>query len=341
MGRSSTAARVSSPSRRGCRTPWPLAAECQATAKTGPEATRKLVHPVEHDTKPGKARGRTPSLEPMAVEMPVQTPQDVEAMQRLSASGWGRRRIARQLGCSPETVRKYLRQGGWQPYGKPCRTTVLDGQRDWLQQRFLAHRGNADVVRQELASEKGIKVSLRTVERAVEPWRRELRNAALAAVRFETPPGKQLQADFGLCLVSIGGERVRVHVAVLTLGYSRRLLVKAFRSEKQDHWLLTLEEGFRHLGGVPQEVLVDNARALVSQHDPERQILVFAQRLEEFATYWGFRPRACRPYRARTKGKDERGVAYVKRHAIAGREFSSWTEQSSHRKVRLTAQQDP
>ena len=58
---------------------------------------------------------------------------------------------------------------------------------------------------------------------------------------------------------SIGGERVRVHLAVLTLGYSRRLLVRAFRSEKQDHWLQTLEEGFRHWGGVPQEVLVDNA----------------------------------------------------------------------------------
>jgi transposase len=128
----------------------------------------------------------------MVLETAVQTPQDVEAMQRLSAAGWGRRRIARELGCSPETVRKYLRQGGWQPYGKPCRNTVLDGQRDWLRQRFLAHRGNADVVRQELASEKGIEVSLRTVERAVEPWRRELRNAALATVRFETPPGPPL-----------------------------------------------------------------------------------------------------------------------------------------------------
>lgn len=295
-----------------------------------PAATRKLVHPVERVRHDDTVSAGAPSLEPMAAEMAVQTPQDVEAMRRLSAAGWGRRRIASELGCSPETVRKYLRQGGWQPYGKPCRTSVLDGHREWLRQRFLAHRGNADVVRQELASEKGIKVSLRTVERAVEPWRRELRNAALATVRFETPPGRQLQADFGQCVVRIGGERVRVHLAVLTLGYSRRLLVRAFRSEKQDHWLETLEEGFRHWGGVPQEVLVDNARALVSQHDPERQILVFAKRLEEFARYWGFKPRACRPYRARTKGKDERGVAYVKRNAMAGREFSSWAQLEAH-----------
>ena len=54
------------------------------------------------------------SLEPMAVESAVQTPQDVEAIQRLSALGWGRRRIARELGFSPETVRRCLRQGGRQ-----------------------------------------------------------------------------------------------------------------------------------------------------------------------------------------------------------------------------------
>jgi transposase len=301
-----------------------------ATAKTDPEATRKLVHPVEHASTPVTTAGSSPSLEPMAVEMAVQTPQDVEAMQRLAAAGWGRRRIARELGCSPETVRKYLRQGGWQPYGKPCRSSVLDGHREWLRERFLAHRGNADVVRQELESEKGIRVHLRTVERAVEPWRQELRNAALATVRFETPPGKQVQADFGQCVVRIGGDRVRVHLAVLTLGWARRLVVRAFRSEKQDHWLEAMEEAFRHWGGVPQEVLVDNARALVSAHDPEREILVFAERLEKFARYWEFRPRACRPYRARTKGKDERGVAYVKKNAIAGREFGSWGELEAH-----------
>lgn len=68
----------------------------------------------------------------------------------------------------------------------------------------------------------------------------------------------------------------------------------------------------------------------MSQHDPEREILVFAQLLEAFARYWDFKPRACRPYRTRTKGKDERGVAHVKKNAIAGREFESWAELKTH-----------
>ena len=59
-----------------------------------------------------------PSLEPMVLEMAVQTPEDVEAMRRLSAAGWGRRRMAKELGCSPVTERKYLRQGSWPPLSK-------------------------------------------------------------------------------------------------------------------------------------------------------------------------------------------------------------------------------
>jgi len=74
---------------------------------------------------------------------------------------------------------------GWQPYGRSCRSSVLDGHREWLKERFLAHRGKADVVRQEL------------------------RNAALTTVRLETSPGRQVQGDVGQCVVRIGGERAR------------------------------------------------------------------------------------------------------------------------------------
>src|SRR5919202_703342 len=73
-----------------------------------------------------------------------------------------------------------------------------------------------------IAAELGIGVSLRTVERAVAPVRRELAAEALATVRFETPPSGQMQIDFGECGVALGVERVRVHLFVATLGYSRR-----------------------------------------------------------------------------------------------------------------------
>jgi transposase len=72
---------------------------------------------------------------------------------------------------------------------------------------------------------------------------------------------------------------------------------------------------------VPEEVLLDNTRALVVHHDSLTREVCFNPRLLAFAKHWRFRPRACAPYRARTKGKDERGVGYVKSNAIAGRQF--------------------
>ena len=215
-------------------------------------------------------------------------------------------------------------------YRKPRRSKALDGLEGWLAERFRRHRGNADVVRQDLARERGIMVSLRTIERAVAPLRQALRAEARACVRFATPPGQQLQIDFGEMRVSIGEEAVRVYLFVATLGYSRRVFVRAFRHERQSAWFDGLEGAFRHFGGVPREVLLDNARALVDHHDAATREVRFNERLHAFARYWGVRPRACAPYRARTKGKDERGVGYVKHNAIAGHSFASWPALEAH-----------
>jgi hypothetical protein len=160
--------------------------------------------------------------------------------------------------------------------------------------------------------------------------RRELAAEALATVRFETPPGRQLQIDFGERWVAVGDEQVRVYLFVATLGYSRRVYAHAFRHERQSAWFEGLEGGFRHFGGLPKEVLLDNAKALVEHHDPATREVVFNARLHAFARYWDVRPVACAPYRARTKGKDERGVGYVKRNAIAGRSFASWAALEAH-----------
>jgi hypothetical protein len=113
------------------------------------------------------------------------------------------------LGYSTETVCRYRRQGDWKAYSKPSRNGFLDGQCEWIKERLLDHNGNAEVVRQGLSPEKGIAVSLRTVERAVEPWWQELRAAALATMRYEAPPGKQLQADVGETYARIANERAR------------------------------------------------------------------------------------------------------------------------------------
>jgi hypothetical protein len=168
------------------------------------------------------------------------------------------------------------------------------------------------------------------VQRAVGACRQELLAEARATVRFETVPGRQLQIDFGERLIEIGGSRVKAFLFVATLGWSRRCHVRAFPHERQESWFDGLESAFLSFGGVPEEVLFDNARALVSEHDAGTRTVAFNPKLLAFARHWGFRPKACTPWRARTKGKTESGVGYVKKNAVAGRSFASWEALEAH-----------
>src|SRR5262249_40767069 len=188
------------------------------------------------------------------------------------------------------------------PLRSPQRPKKLDGLEGWLRERFIRHRGNADVVRQDLLAEKGVAVSRRTLQRAVQPYRQALKAEALATTRFETPPGRQLQIDFGERLVGIGGAKIKAFVFVATLGHARRVHVRAFRAEKQEHWFAGLESALTTFGGVPEEVLMDNPRALVVRHDAVSRSVVFNDKLIAFAQHWRFRPCACAPYRTRTNG---------------------------------------
>ncbi|CCD85581.1 putative transposase (fragment) [Bradyrhizobium sp. ORS 285] len=149
-------------------------------------------------------------------------------------------------------------------------------------------------------------------------------------MRYETPPGRQLQIDFGERLVEVGGAKLKAFVSMATLGHSRRLNVRAFRGEAQEHWFAGLESAFTSFGGVPEEVLMSNPRALVVRHDAVSRQVWFNDKLIAFAKYWGFPPRACAPYRARTKGKAESGVGCVKKNAIAGHSIASWEALEAH-----------
>lgn len=154
--------------------------------------------------------------------------------------------------------------------------------------------------------------------------------AASASVRFETEPGHQMRVDFGEKWVWIGERRTKVHLLAAVLGSSRRIYVKAFLSERQDDWREGIAGAFLHFGGVPHEVLGDNARALVTDRDRGTGHVRFNPAYLLFCRDWGVTPRACGPYRARTKGKVESGVKYVKRNGLAGRRFASFAELESH-----------
>jgi len=192
-----------------------------------------------------------------------------------------------------------------------------------------AAAGNAVVVRRLLA-ERGVAASERTMQRAVADLRREQRAVTLATVRVETPPGEQLQIDFGQKRVAIAGVAVRIFLLVAVLSYSRRLFVKAFLNQRGDDWREGIAAAFVHFGGVPRVLLGDNARALVLGRDRATGTVSFHPAYLAFCRDWDVQPRACAPYRARTKGKTEAGVKFVKRNGLADLTFASFAALEQH-----------
>jgi hypothetical protein len=160
---------------------------------------------------------------------------------------------------------------------------------------------------------------------------RHARRAAEAAtVRFETAPGHQTQIDFGEKRVAIAGQAVRVFFFVAVLSYSRRIYAKAFLAQRQDDWREGLIGAFRCFGGVTQTLLIDNAGAMVIGRDEATQTARLHPAFAAYCRELDVAVRVCRPYRARTKGKTESGVGYVKRNAIAGRAFESFSALEAH-----------
>ncbi len=252
---------------------------------------------------------------------------EVNVVWQLRARGWCLKAIARELGIARNTVRRWVRRG--QDAARPVtgRPRVLEAHEAWVREQYLAGVRNGDVLRQELA-ERGVQVSLRTVERCIEPVRQESADQDRATVRFETEPGRQMQVDFGEKWLDVGGRRGKAFVFVATLGYSRRSYERVYPGMRQRHWLDGLEGALRHFGGVPEECLVDNAKALVLRWVGERP--VFNPEFEAFCRHWGMKPRACQPYRARTKGKVESGVGYGKGNGLGRLSWVSWEALDAH-----------
>lgn len=137
-------------------------------------------------------------------------------------------------------------------------------------------------------------------------------------VRFETAPGVQAQFDFAEVRLPWG----RRFALLVVLGYSRLLYVEFVARQTALTVMLGLERAFAAFGGVPREILFDQLKSVVvADHRPGGGRLLENAEFLRFAAHWGFRVRACRPYRAQTKGKVERPVGYLRRNFLYGRTF--------------------
>ncbi|MBT9260402.1 MAG: IS21 family transposase [Clostridiales bacterium] len=117
------------------------------------------------------------------------------------------------------------------------------------------------------------------------------------------------------------GHRHTVYAFVYLLSFSRFVHVEFTERMDQDTLLMCLVNAFEASGGVPREVLFDNMKQAVLGRSPRGEV-EWHPRLADFAMVVGFRPRACRPGRAQTKGKVERLIRYVRENFWPGRRFT-------------------
>ena len=259
------------------------------------------------------------SLEDM--EAPVLGQQQWEAVHLRHARGENISAIARELDLDRKTVRNCLQQSSWKPYKRSVTGSLLDTHRSWLAERAPQVNYSAQILWQELRAQRGFDGSYVIVRRAVAPLRLTASAALLTQRRFETGPGEQAQCDWGQLTVPMGDDKVplTIHIFVMTLGYSRRGFARGYLGERMPDLLAAHEAAFDHFGGRCEFLLYDRMRTVVLGTAKGKPKLnsTFAS----FASYWGFTPRLCQPYRAQTKGKVESGVKYVKRNFVPGRTF--------------------
>jgi len=246
--------------------------------------------------------------------------------------------IADELGIHPRTVSRALKRGAAPIQERKERSSKLDPHKARVDELLSKGVWNTVVILREIQAD-GYTGSQTILREYVQP-KRALRPGK-ATVRFETKPGEQLQSDWGEVRVEIAGQETRVHFIVNELGYSRRFHFWCTESADAEHTYEGMIRSMEYFGGVTEDVLVDNQKSTVLKH-PSNGQPYFNERFVDLAGHYGFTPRACKPYRARTKGKDERMVGYIKGNFfVRYRSFESWAHLNQLAEKWLAEEADP
>lgn len=249
-----------------------------------------------------------------------------EIVQRHQA-GASTHRIARELQVARTTVRRVLgrlageRSGttSASPLRQPSpRPSLLDKQEAFIRQLLERYPHMTAVRVHEELRARGVTISYTMVRERVRQLR--ARPAKEPVVRFETGPAAQAQMDFSTYDIDFTEEgRRRVYLFSYVLSYSRRAYMRFV--ETQD-FATTIREhvrAFEYFQGVAAVCLYDNMKVVVLRHDEDGPL--YNPRFLAFATHYGYKPWACLPRRARTKGKAERRFDFVEKNLLNGRTF--------------------
>lgn len=252
--------------------------------------------------------------------------------QLYSVEGVSIRGIARRLGLSRNTVRKYC-QGNSVPWQRstPVRESPVMSEQV---KSFVAmclkedetapkkQRHTAVRIYERLRKELGFVGGESTVRRYV----RELEDKGAGVfIPLVFHPGEAAQVDWGEATFYLDGEKTVANLFCFRLCYSCAYYVAAFPRQKQEAFLEGHVSAFEHFGGVPQTVIYDNLKTAVKEG--WGKTAKEHERFKPFAAHYAYTSRFCNPGEAHEKGLVENLVGYVRRHVFVPLpRVSSWEE---------------
>jgi transposase len=258
--------------------------------------------------------------------------------------------IARQLGVDRKTVRRYIARGLEPPgYGpRERRKRLLDPFIPYLRERVTAYPGLTGRRLWRELRDQGYAGGYTAVTDKL----REIRPGLPPAfeIRFETPPGEQAQVDLARFEVEFTDEPGAMRIVWLfsmVLGHSRLIWARFVVRQDLQTILRCHIAALEAIGGVPREILYDRMKTAVIGEDANG-LVIYNRSLLDLARHYGFQPKACRPYRAKTKGKVERPFRYIREDFFLGATFCNlddlnaqlrhWLDNVANPRVHATTQ---
>lgn len=262
----------------------------------------------------------------------MKTVEEQHMIRQLWEQGLNKSEISRQAGVDRKTVRKYLLQKGFLAYERNIdRKSLLDPYKDYIKSRLALYPLSAVRILSEIRA-RGFHGGYTIVKEYVRGIKRN--RTIPAEYRYETEPGVQSQCDWGDAgTIRIDGEVKALSCFAMVLGYSRMRYVEFTTDCTTETFIQCHINAFDYFGGMTREILYDNTKNVVLSRALKSSDSKWNPMFEDFFRTCGFFPRLCRPGKlgAKTKGKVENMVGYIKDNFYLGLEYSSLQELDAKR----------
>lgn len=255
--------------------------------------------------------------------------------QAYAVEGLSQREIAKRLGVSRNTVKKYV-DGAVLPLasksperGLPVTGPVKDIVAGYLeedrQNNLPKQRHTAKRIYERLCKEHGFAGGYSTIRQLV----RQMKQQVKVFIPLEFDPGEAAQVDWGTAIAYIKGQRTVVQLFCMRLCHSAAIFVAAFPTQRYESFFMGHRLAFEFFGGVPRRLIYDNVKTAVKE-GWGRHVTAEQLPFQYLKAHYAFASTFCNPGQGNEKGLVENLVGFSRRNVLVPiPQVDSWEELQS------------